>query len=267
VETAVVTGAGRGIGREIARCLVVRGYDVLVTDINLEGAEETAALLGDRARPMALDARDPRAHRAAVEAALERGPLKVWVNNAGILRTDKSWAHTNAEVRLMVELNLLGVIWGSRAAVAAMRSSGGQIINMASMSSLGPVPGLAVYGATKHAVLGFSVSLQGDLEHARIPIRVHAVCPDGVDTGMVRERASDADSAIIFSAPKLLQPTEVAERAVALLDTTKIVEVIPPSRGWLVRVMAAFPRADLRLLELFRRSGEKKRRQSVGGQP
>jgi NAD(P)-dependent dehydrogenase (short-subunit alcohol dehydrogenase family) len=195
VETAVVTGAGRGIGREIARRLVARGYEVLATDVNLEGAEETAAELGDRAWAMALDARDPRAHRAAADAALERGPLKVWVNNAGVLRTEKAWEHANADVRLMVELNLLGVIWGSRTAVGAMRSSGGQIINMASMSSFGPVPGLAVYGATKHAVLGFSVSLQGDLEHAGIPIRVHAVCPDAVDTGMTRERAGDPDSA------------------------------------------------------------------------
>jgi NAD(P)-dependent dehydrogenase (short-subunit alcohol dehydrogenase family) len=263
VETAVVTGAGRGIGREIARSLVARGYSVLVGDVNLAAAEETAALLGDRAWAMELDVREPRAHKAAADAAAARGPLRAWFNNAGILRTDKAWAHENDEVRQMVRVNVLGVMFGSRAAVDAMRATGGgHIVNMASMSSLGPVPGLAVYGATKHAVLGFSVSLQGDLENAGIPIRVHAVCPDAVDTGMVRERQAEPDSAIIFSAPKLLQPSEVAERAVALLDTAKIVEVIPPSRGWLVRVMAGFPRADLRMMALFRRAGEKKRRQS-----
>lgn len=158
----------------------------------------------------------------------------------------------------MVEANLLGVIWGSRTAVQAM-GSGGHIVNMASMSSFGPVPGLAVYGATKHAVLGFSGSLQGDLEQAGIPIRVHAVCPDGVDTGMVRERQADPDAAIIFSAPRLLDPADVARKAVALLDSTKIVLPIPASRAWLTRTMAAFPRADLRMLELFRRIGERKR--------
>jgi NAD(P)-dependent dehydrogenase (short-subunit alcohol dehydrogenase family) len=264
VETAVVTGAGRGIGREIARRLAERGYSVLVGDLNLEAAEETAAMLGDRAWAMELDVREPRAHDAAAAAAAERGTLRAWFNNAGILRTDKTWAHTNDEVRQMVRVNVLGVMFGSRAAVEAMRATGGgQIVNMASMSALGPVPGLAVYGATKHAVLGFSVSLQGDLENAGIPIRVHALCPDGVDTGMVRERRGDPDSAIIFSAPKLLEPAEVALRAVSLLDSNKLVQVLPPSRGWLVRVMAAFPRADLRMLEIFRRAGEKKRRQSV----
>jgi NAD(P)-dependent dehydrogenase (short-subunit alcohol dehydrogenase family) len=259
METAVVTGAGRGMGREIARRLVLRGYDVLATDVNLDSAQETAELLGEPVRAMALDVRDPEAHRAAAAAAGERGPLRVWVNNAGILRTDKTWAHTDDEVRLMVEANMLGVVWGSRTAVEAMRAGGGHIINMASMSSFGPVPGLAVYGATKHAVLGFSASLQGDLEQAGIPIRVHAVCPDGVDTGMVRERQADPDAAIIFSAPRLLEPDEVAEKAVALLDSEKIVLAIPRNRAWLARTLAAFPRADLKMLELFRKVGERKR--------
>jgi NAD(P)-dependent dehydrogenase (short-subunit alcohol dehydrogenase family) len=260
METAVVTGAGRGMGREIARRLRSRGYAVLATDVNREAAEETAELLGDQVWAMALDVRDEAAHRSVAAEAAERGPVKVWVNNAGILRTDKAWSHTDDEVRMMVEANLLGVVWGSRAAVEAMREGGGHIINMASMSSFGPVPGLAVYGATKHAVLGFSGSLQGDLEQAGIPIRVHAVCPDGVDTGMVRERQAEPDSAIIFSAPKLLDPADVAERAVALLDGDKIVLAIPRNRAWLTRTMAAFPRADLKLLELFRKAGERKRR-------
>jgi NAD(P)-dependent dehydrogenase (short-subunit alcohol dehydrogenase family) len=259
VDTAVVTGAGRGIGREIARLLVARGHSVLVTDVAEESARETAAELGDRAWPMALDARDPDAHRAAAAAAAERGPVKVWVNNAGILRTEKAWDHPDGDVRLMVEANLLGVIWGSRAAVEAMRPAGGDIINMASMSSFGPVPGLAVYGATKHAVLGFTESLQGDLDDSRIPIRTHAICPDAVDTGMVRERQADEESAIIFSAPHFLTPETVAQKAVSAIGQRRPVVVIPPSRGVLVRSMALFPRLNLRLMPLFKKAGEKKR--------
>ena len=189
MDTAVVTGAGRGIGRETARLLTARGYAVLVTDMNEDAARETAEMLGEHAWHMRQDVRDPDRHREVAAAAAERGPLKVWVNNAGILRTTKAWEHTDEEVRALVDANFLGVLWGSRAAVEAMRALGGDIVNMASMSSFGPVPGLAVYGATKHAVLGFTMSLQGDLDDARIPIRTHAICPDGVDTGMVRERA------------------------------------------------------------------------------
>ena len=121
---------------------------------------------------MALDVRDPEAHRAAAAAAAERGRLDVWVNNAGVMRTVKTWEHSDDEVRLMVDANFYGVMWGSRAAVDAMRAAPGgdkHLINIGSLSSLAPVPGLAVYGATKHGVLGFSESLQGDLMARRHP--------------------------------------------------------------------------------------------------
>ena len=101
----------------------------------------------------------------------------------------------------MVGVNLRGVMHGSRAAVEAMREDGGgHILNIASMSSFGPVPGLGVYAATKAGVLSFSASLQGDLDLAGIPIRVHALCPDAAETAMSRGRAGEPDSAILFSA-------------------------------------------------------------------
>jgi NAD(P)-dependent dehydrogenase (short-subunit alcohol dehydrogenase family) len=223
VDVAVVTGAGRGMGREIALLLATRGYSVLATDVDAGAAADTAQLIGDSAWSSAQDVRDPNSHRAVAAAAAERGPIKVWVNNAG----------------------------------------GGDIINMASMSSFGPAPGLGVYGATKHAVLGFSGSLQGDLSEEGIPIRVHAVCPDGVDTGMVRERLAEPDSAIILSAPRLLSADEVAKRAVALIGTNRMVEAIPRWRAWTVRLTAPFPRLNLRLAAFFRRIGERKRRKEA----
>jgi NAD(P)-dependent dehydrogenase (short-subunit alcohol dehydrogenase family) len=261
-EVAVVTGAGRGFGREIARLLIMRGYAVLVTDVDARAAEEAAEALGHRAWAMPLDVRDPEAHRAAAAATGEWGRLRVWVNNAGVLRTEKAWEHTDDEVRLMVEANLLGVIWGSRAAVETMRRHGvdAHIINLASLSAFGPVPGISVYAATKHGVLGFSTSLQGDLEAARLPIRVHAVCPDAARTDMVREHADEPDAAIIFSAPRLLDATEVAEQTVALLDSETLVLTIPRSRGVIAKGFAPFPRASLKLMGLFRRVGDRKRR-------
>jgi NAD(P)-dependent dehydrogenase (short-subunit alcohol dehydrogenase family) len=264
MDTAVVTGAGRGIGRETARLLARRGYAVLVTDVNEDAAQETAGLLGEHGWHMAQDVRDPDGHRAVAAAAAERGPLKVWVNNAGILRTSKAWEHSDDEVRMLVEANFLGVLWGSRAAVEAMRALGGDIVNLASMSAFGAVPGLAVYGATKHGVLGFTQSLQGDLDDARIPIRTHAICPDGVDTGMVRERREEKDSAIIFSTPRFLRPEEVAEQIVEVIGTRRPVVILPRSRGVLVRTMALFPKVSLRFLPAFKKAGEKKRTGAAG---
>jgi NAD(P)-dependent dehydrogenase (short-subunit alcohol dehydrogenase family) len=257
---AVVTGAGRGFGREIARRLSGRGYHVLATDIDAEAAASTAEVVGGSS--MALDVRDPEAHRAAARTATERGPVEVWVNNAGVLRTRKGWEHDDDEVRLLCEVNLLGVIWGSRAAVDAMRERGGSnmhVINMASLSSLVPVPGLTLYGATKHGVLGFSQALQGDLLAAGIPITVHAVCPDSADTDLIRERAHEHDSAIIWSAPRLLSAEEVAGQVVGLLDSKRLVHVIPRWRGWAARGLGLAGRPGLHAAELIRKEGERRR--------
>jgi NAD(P)-dependent dehydrogenase (short-subunit alcohol dehydrogenase family) len=257
---AVVTGAGRGFGREIARRLAGRGYAVLATDIDAAAAARTAEQIGGFSAQ--LDVRDAEAHRAAALLALERGPLEVWVNNAGVLRTRRAWAHSDDEVRLLAEVNVLGVMWGTRAAIDAMRGGGGQnmhIVNLASLSSLAPAPGLAVYAATKHAVLGFTTSLHGDLRAAGLPITVHAVCPDGADTDMVRERADEPESAIIWSAPRLLEAQEVADHVVGLLDSKQLVHVIPRWRGWLARSMALSGRPALSGAELLRRQGERRR--------
>ena len=257
---AVVTGAGRGFGREIARRLAGRGYTVLASDIDAESAARTAEEVGGF--PTRLDVRDPEAHRAAARLAGERGPLEVWVNNAGVLRTRKAWEHDDDEVRLLAEVNLMGVIWGSRAAVDVMRERGGQnmhLINLASLSALVPVPGLAVYAATKHAVVCFTSSLAGDLHAARIPITAHAVCPDGADTEMTRERAAEHDSAIIWSAPRMLTAGEVADGVVGLLDSKRLVRVIPRWRGWAARGTAAAGRPALLSAELLRKQGERRR--------
>src|SRR5215218_5617907 len=257
---AVVTGAGRGFGREIARRLAGRGYTVLATDVDAEAAASTADEIGGFS--MQLDVRDPEAHRAAARAAAERGPLEVWVNNAGVLRTVKAWEHSDDDVRLQCDVNLMGVIWGSRAAVEAMRSRPGQnrhIINIASLSSLAPVPGLAIYAATKHAVLGFTGSLQGDLLDGGIPITVHALCPDAADTQLLREHDHEPAAAINWSGPRLLSPDEVAEHAVALLDSSRLVRVIPPWRGWGARAMAMGGRRALRAAPLLRKLGARHR--------
>lgn len=249
------------MGRETARRLTERGYAVLITDIDESAANEAVEDIGGNTWAMSQDVRDPESHRAVAKAAAERGPLKVWVNNAGILRTDKTWDHSDDEVRLMVEANLLGTFWGARAALEAMRDdpNGGHIINMASMSSFGPVPGLAVYGATKHGVLGFTSSLQGDLKTAGSPVRVHAVCPDLVDTKMMRDEADNPEYALGFTSPKLFTPGEVAEEIVKLLDGDRIILAMPRHRMWLARMTGTWPRASLPITRIFVKAGARRR--------
>jgi NAD(P)-dependent dehydrogenase (short-subunit alcohol dehydrogenase family) len=257
---AVVTGAGRGFGRAIAHRLAGRGYTVLATDIDAAAAADAADELGGFS--MELDVREPEAHRAAARAAAERGPLEVWVNNAGVMRPGAAWEHSDEDVRLTCEVNLLGVVWGSLAAVDAMRAGGGEnrhVINLGSLSSFGPVPGLALYAATKHAVLGFTGSLQGDLLDAGIPITVHALCPDAADTALLREHDHEPAAAINWSGPRPLSAGEVADHAVALLDSRRLVRTIPEWRGWGARAIAGTGRAGLRLVPLLRKQGARHR--------
>ena len=140
-EVAVVTGAGRGFGRAIAQRLAARGYAVCVTDLEAAPAEAVAAELGGGAWGMALDVRDPAAHRAIAEQAAARGAVRVWVNNAGVAFTDKAWSTPTSRSGMTVEVNLLGVMWGSRAAIDAMGQGGGHVLNMSSMSASAQCPG------------------------------------------------------------------------------------------------------------------------------
>jgi len=265
MQTAVVTGGGRGLGKLIARGLADKGYRVLVTDVDEASARQTATELGEgRAWWMQQDVRDAESHRAVAREAQTRGDLGIWVNNAGILRSATAWEHTDDDVRMQVEINTLGLMYGSRAAVDAMRPlGGGHIINIASISSIVPVPGLAVYAASKHAVLGFSISLQGDLQHAGIPIKVSSMCPDAIDTDMTRNVKHDRDAALLFSSARLLRPESVARSVVELVDHPRLVTVRPRVRGVLAQIFRPFPSTGLKVLQQFRKMGERNQRRQT----
>src|SRR5689334_10728714 len=124
---AVVTGAGRGLGRAIAERLAARGYKLFVTDIDGDAAAATAAKVGGWSERQ--DVRDPESHRAIAKAATAHGDVKVWVNNAGVLAVGDTWTMADADVRRQVEVNVLGVMWGCHAAVPVL-GDGGHIINI-----------------------------------------------------------------------------------------------------------------------------------------
>jgi short-subunit dehydrogenase len=146
-------------------------------------------------------------------------------------------------------------MWGARAAVDVMRRQGkGHIIT---------APGLAVYGASKHAVLGYSISLAGDLKHAGIPIHVSAICPDAIDTDMTRTVKGDRDAALLFSASKLLRAEDVAAEVMALVDSPRLVVIRPRVRGALAHIFRPFPGVGLRMLEQFRKLGERHQRRDA----
>jgi short-subunit dehydrogenase len=253
---AVVTGAARGFGLEIARRLARRGHHVVLTDVD-ESVASVAAGLGGSG--VVADARAVADHRQVAALAQRHGPITVWVNNAGVLRAGKAWELDDGDVDHMVAANLLGVIHGSRVAVRAMRGHGGHVLNIASMSAHLPVPGLAVYAATKAGVVNFTASLQGDLDLAGLPIRAHALCPDVADTDLVRSTRTQREAAILFAQRGMLQAGQVADAAVALLDGRRVLRSLPGHRAALARIGGMLPRAGLPVLAWMRAVGEKHR--------
>ena len=169
----------------------------------------------------------------------------VWVNNAGVLVTGHVWEHDEALRRTLFEVNSLGTINGSLAALEQMRpADSGHLINVVSLAGLAAPPGEALYAATKHAAMAFTLGTLADLRRSGSKnINVSAVCPDGIWTPMLFDKLDDRDAAPSFSGV-LMRPETVAEAVAGLVDKPRVVLTIPRYRGLLVRLfdMAARPR-------------------------
>jgi short-subunit dehydrogenase len=256
---AVVTGAAKGMGLEIARRIAARGVSLTLADIDAAGVMEAAEGIGGDATSSVLDVADEDACRALARKVAEgHGGLAVWVNNAGILRTAPSWEHSAEERRAMFDVNTFGLINGTLAALEHMRAARrGHVINLISLAGLASPPGEVVYAATKHAALAFSVGTLYDLREAGFDdIHISCICPDGVWTPMLFDKVDDPHAAPSWSGV-MLQPEQVAEAAVALLDRPRVVTTIPKWRGAFVRAFDAAPgigaRLAPRLMEQARR--------------
>lgn len=265
---AVVTGAAGGLGRAIAAALHADGWRVLLTDVDADAVAAVAAPLGGWSRP--LDVRDEAAcATVAAEAAGAPGGLALWVNNAGILATGPSWTHDAATRRRLVEVNALGAMNGTHAALAVMRAQGhGHVLNVVSLAGLIAAPGETVYAASKHALLAFSLGTLSDLRMAGVRgVHVSCLCPDGIWTPMLHDKLDDPGALASFTG-SLLTPERVAARAVRLARRPRPVVSLPRWRGAQVRLLDAFPRLALALTPVVRAAGRAgQRRQARRARP
>lgn len=232
-QTVAITGGARGIGYQTAKELIRRGHRVAIGDVDEAGAKEAAAELGVKVVTR-LDVTDPDSFRAfldLVEADL--GPLDVLINNAGIMPTGHAHEEDDAVTRRQVEINILGVIFGTKLALRRMLPRrAGHIINTASLAGELPVPGLATYCGTKFAVIGFTEAARQ--EYRKSGVQLSTVRPTFTDTELV---AGTAGAKGLRNA----EPEEIARATADLIEKPRPFVRVTRLAGGAVAAMKFVP--------------------------
>jgi short-subunit dehydrogenase len=223
-QTAAITGAARGIGKETAQALTRQGMKVAVGDLDLAAARKTASELGASAVALPLDVTDRDSFGKFLDdAEAQLGPVDVLVNNAGIMQVGRFVDEDDLTARRMIDINLHGVILGTKLALERMVARDrGHIVNISSQAGKFGAPGGATYSATKHAVVGLSEAVRGELRLMNARVDISYVMPFVVET----ELGSGLGAA---RGMKSLQPSDVAEAIVEALQTGMVEVWVPKS--------------------------------------
>ena len=235
-KVVAITGGARGIGEATARAIVAKGGKVAIGDLDLELAQKTAGALGGETIALELDVTRRQSFEDFLSQVEERlGPVDVIVNNAGIMPVGPFVEEDDATARRMVDINLHGVIFGTKLAIPGMvRRGSGHIVNIASTAGKGGFPGGATYCATKHAVVGLSEAVRAELRDTAVEVSVvmPAVVNTELGSGLVEARGV-----------KVSEPSDVADAIVDALEAPKFDVWVPRLTGAISRVMTLLPRS------------------------
>jgi 3-oxoacyl-[acyl-carrier protein] reductase len=187
-QTAIVTGAGTGIGEAIAQRLTAAGARVGVADIDGDAAKAAAERIGGGAFPVVVDVTKAANVEAAVEMVIGiAGSLEILVNNAGIAgKAAPIWEQTNSDWLGVMDLNINAVFYLCRAVLPHMRAKGyGRIVNIASIAGKEGNPNMVAYSASKAAVIGLTKSIAKEV--ATEGICINAVAPAVIRTKILEQ--------------------------------------------------------------------------------
>jgi 3-oxoacyl-[acyl-carrier protein] reductase len=211
MSIAVVTGAGRGLGKETALLLAKRGYAVVAVDIDADSARETASGIDGEGCGCDIADRD-----AVFALAAQVGPVDVLVNNAGIWRFGPLVDLSRDDIVDVVNVNLLGTLWCIQA-FGPLMPSGGSIVNLSSGAARMHSPGTGIYPTTKNGIEALTVQLAVELGPQGI--RVNAVAPGSIlteATARILNESDRAERARTIPRGRMGRPSDVTE-AIAYL--------------------------------------------------
>jgi short-subunit dehydrogenase len=216
-QVIVVTGASSGIGRETAQQLARHGASLVLVARNEAALRETAAeveALGGRALVAPADVSEAeQLQRVADQAASHFGRIDTWVNGAAVSTYGTVEQTTVEEIRRIIEVDLLGTIYGIKAALPYLRRTGGTLINISSVTGERGVPLLATYSAAKHGIVGFCEALRVELDHERAGVSVTTILPYGINTPFFNHARSKL-GVLPRPTPPAYEPAAVAEAIV-----------------------------------------------------
>lgn len=224
-KVVMITGAGSGAGRADALMLAKEGARIIATDQNLETAQKTAAEIGDAAIALPLNITKEDEWVTAFAAAREKfGYVDTLVNNAGILVQASIEYMAFEDWQKTLDVNVTGYYLGCKHGILNMKENGGNIVNMASVTSHIGSPNYFAYAAAKSAVVSLTRSVNAHAKTGGYAIRCNALCPDGILTPMVLAQMGlppDADIEMIKQSPmghRFCYPEDVANLVLFLVS-------------------------------------------------
>jgi NAD(P)-dependent dehydrogenase (short-subunit alcohol dehydrogenase family) len=196
-NVAVITGGASGIGLAVAEAMIAEGMSVVLADIDAPKLRDVEARLSEGGASVATMICNTTAEadvNALIEYAIEQfGGVHVMFNNAGIAGVGDAWTDPVELWSRVLDVNVLGVVYGIRAVLPVMQQQGvGHIVSTASHAGLNGAPGIAPYVASKHAVVGLSESLFLELELMGSPVRASVLCPEFVKTDLMSKEPDEA---------------------------------------------------------------------------
>jgi short-subunit dehydrogenase len=266
-QIVVITGASSGIGREAALEFGRHGSTVVVAARNREALEEVAReveRVGGRARAIPTDVAEWRqVEQLAAAAKSEFGRIDTWINNAAVSEYATVEQMTIDEIERILQVNLLGQIYGVKAVLPHMIEAGrGTIINVGSALSERAIPLQSVYCASKHGLLGFTEALRLELARDHPEITVTLVMPSSINTPLFRFARSKMGQKPM-PVPPIYEPSVVAEALVFAAENPRR-DITVGGSG---KLMTLMDRISPKLVDWYMLQGDRLIKQQQTGEP